>query len=1238
MSVEISGPKGYEYQYMLTAYIAVSAYVRWGTFCQLVVEPLDGEDAELSCEIGTIYIQAKLSAGTLDTNKMLDWLEHSPRNSRSLWQRIAEDERRQALIATSARCNDAVSTFRGPMNLTKYKHDTSPLSPQSTSNVLARIAQHDGGNRATVKQTAKRIVVWEQVSPELLWERTQEEITRVGIARSQVENVVVELLDAIRTARDTRSDCFSEVVRILIRWRDADLITEPQTVVDREDINELEDIFLQEGLLLLHGRSQCGKTTTARVILARMRAKGFSVHIGQDIREASRILYATGNDDIAYLLDDPIGPNESNSALIWEHLLRFVSNLPLHRYLIVTSRTDDLYGLLGGDERDWSLSNNSWIDLTVTKREFLMAIWQQVSFGLSKNIIEMVEEHITQDPVHSLLQPGQLRFLSRQRNDELTNLSQSMLLAKARFNSLSLASLLTSQGTAVRDILRVLSLVATHVEACSEEDIAYILSDERTYPSEDMREFPPTITYFGGFYRRHNCRPPQYQGISSLTDAYAEALDSLERKGLIHRDKHLIRFIHPDYCEAAVITRKARTQGDSIAIENYFLRAIFCADASTARTAARSLSTERQRHQDRNSVCDSLFKVALRGLRSLYPAVIDTCLEMLILGIDELSIDQQEMVWTALDNYYADHELINWDDGHPWIVPTEERGLNEGRDLAPPSEEDNSSFATWFALQQKTLAHDLLIKALERPESFIRREAVSQLMSSENSISPSVLDRILDDHPVVTSTAIWSLIENRKSAEFIIENKARFVQSASRMDVAIVLRHNIFRAGEMLKYYPSIEAKAEVVLEIFQAVLNSLPLSGGFTDDIHLDDTFENFTKVLPEEKYIEIARVRFSYLMRQLKFRLPDDYGLCIGDFVLKYVPSNEADRYKILQNLLYHPETGVAVSTIACCINRWDNLTQDEQNLCLEVLVMDRIDSFWLKAVALTRHQKTPKQVLIHLNLPQDFASLSPIQTVNVLSTELLGATIRMYCGVPQPLWWIGLHHARGSKWKSVVELIATLPTHDHFEYCLERCLDWACRDEWFEGDMVWRMLLEEVDPKLREQLVDKLLERTVTYNGAQLGDYWHQVFEVLKGQEYTEVVSKIVEHIDVVQYFNDNFKDFVNLFGTEQALNILYCFPKDYLMIYISQEVKKNKCSIEDALNLILLTYSTQPPRLTFVHEWMQDLVEDISAETFDRIEQVKKVTQERVFAAHEVYRNAIPPENIQNWHFCQRVSVG
>ena len=706
----------------------------------------------------------------------------------------------------------------------------------------------------------------------------------------------------------------------------------------------------------------------------------------------------------------------------------------------------------------------------------------------------------------------------------------------------------------------------------------------------------------------------------------------------LQRDNCRIRFTHPDYSESAIISREIRTQADSIAIENFQLRAVFSVDVSTAFTAARSLGIERQRRQARNQSCEPLFTAALQGLRSLYPAVIDTCLEMLILVIDELSISQQKLVWSALDNYYADHQLIHWNNGQPWIVPTAVRSLVEGDNLTPPSQQDDSSYATWYALKRNALDYGALIRALEKPESFIRREAVLKLMSGVDTIPSHILDKILDDHPVVASTAIYALIENRESADILVANKARIIQTAGRVDVAIVLRNTLFRAGQRLKYYPVVETKAEIVLAILKAILESLPLSSSFTDDVHLDDTLENFTKVLGEAKYIEIAYIRLNYLNQQLKFHLPDDYGLCIGEFVLKYVPESESGRFEILQEFLHHPETGVAVSTVAYCTNLWDKMTVEEQNLCTNALLMERSDSRWLKATILTRYRSTPVKVFRHLSLPEDFDSLSAVETINVLTSELLGACIRMYSGIPDPLWWIGLHHSGESKWKPVIELIATMPEHDHFEYCLRRCLDWACRGDWFGGEILWRTLLEKVERKNRERLVEILFERTCNYNGAKVGDYWLQVFEVAEEKEYIEIVAKISDRINVVQYYNDEFSDFVSLFGKGQAINdILGQIPGDSLIIRICSLAQKDRISAEEASEFIFAIYSAEPPRLLCVHEYAKDIVKNISDEIFSVVEAARKATQEEVFATHNAYRiSVINNEEIQDWHFCERVN--
>jgi hypothetical protein len=169
-------------------------------------------------------------------------------------------------------------------------------------------------------------------------------------------------------------------------------------------------------------------------------------------------------------------------------------------------------------------------------------------------------------------------------------------------------------------------------------------------------------------YDNHGYSPPKYQNSYSLKETYSEALDLLERQGMIQRNNCRIRFAHPDYNESAIIAREPRTQSDSVLVEKFHLRAIFSVDAKTACTAARSLSTERQRRQAKNKSCGYIFETALQGLRSLYPIVRDTCLEILILGSDELSKSQQDLVWKELDSYYADSEIIDWINGEPTIA------------------------------------------------------------------------------------------------------------------------------------------------------------------------------------------------------------------------------------------------------------------------------------------------------------------------------------------------------------------------------------------------------------------------------------------------------------------------------------------------------------------------------------------------------------------------------------------
>ena len=76
MSVEIEGPRGYEFQYLITSAIAIQ-----NLRCQsLIVESEAGEDAKLSISsngtIHTVDVQVKSAAGDVSIDSLCEWLNH----------------------------------------------------------------------------------------------------------------------------------------------------------------------------------------------------------------------------------------------------------------------------------------------------------------------------------------------------------------------------------------------------------------------------------------------------------------------------------------------------------------------------------------------------------------------------------------------------------------------------------------------------------------------------------------------------------------------------------------------------------------------------------------------------------------------------------------------------------------------------------------------------------------------------------------------------------------------------------------------------------------------------------------------------------------------------------------------------------------------------------------------------------------------------------------------------------
>lgn len=115
MSVEISGPKGYDYQYLITLLIALE-YIDKEDI-EVYVEKENEEDSQVTfTEEGrtyTIDIQVKRRSDEVGVINFADWICHFQSNDSdlNLLKKVERDKNRFVLILSNSRCSDDVSLF-----------------------------------------------------------------------------------------------------------------------------------------------------------------------------------------------------------------------------------------------------------------------------------------------------------------------------------------------------------------------------------------------------------------------------------------------------------------------------------------------------------------------------------------------------------------------------------------------------------------------------------------------------------------------------------------------------------------------------------------------------------------------------------------------------------------------------------------------------------------------------------------------------------------------------------------------------------------------------------------------------------------------------------------------------------------------------------------------------------------------------------------------------------------------
>jgi hypothetical protein len=650
-------------------------------------------------------------------------------------------------------------------------------------------------------------------------------------------------------------------------------------------------------------------------------------------------------------------------------------------------------------------------------------------------------------------------------------------------------------------------------------------------------------------------------------------------------------------------------------------------------------------YPDREDFRKFLVSSVIAGFKSIFPSVQDECLLFLLKVMHFLTPKEREDVLTYLRGSGIYDEAVLWHKGSPWIDPSPIKSLGSSskwrlnstdktevsqlisRFLNPDTAGTISPEEAWdiaVYLKQGDMARcdklTILARLMNFNDSFIRAAASFQIMLNYEEGCEDLLDLVFqDNHPRVILQGICGAFCRWKdySSETRTQIFCRLKASLANPFVAVVSgpffldfadehgAHGI-HWGE----YVSNEDKdmiwqlwADVFPIWFDAILPDVPFN-----EPHLYNTAMESIGHIRSEQGNQIAAAWLSWIEKRLKITLPHDYGLSVVDFLLKVTGHNASVRKELVKSLLTQDDTNFITVNLASFIYEWSVLDDSEKDMILDLLRSGRKDVRWLKAVALTRSQ-VPSEI-IHLLLGQESALILPTEELLVRFPEgMLSDCLSVYCGHPQPLWWLGYHHSTDEPWLNILQTLLGKSHHSCFNIALREMLAWADYDKWAKSLLYWKDLCRMADYDLRQLMFKMLLHWTST-NNRSYKHYWAVLFDSMSdAEEYNAAVSRVIEFIEAVERFNPN-GELLDLFGKGR-------FDRDFLPKLTGDSLAlrlwgmrshfKEMESFKEIVEILQSLYQKAPPRLVLTHDlvikWAKEIGVQESSEIIRLIKDVR-----------------------------------
>ena len=1067
MNIAIVGPEKYKFQDLVCVELALS--LRNSGLSSMVAEPQGGEDTEFTWDdvdgIARLEVQVKGTQNDFTVAALADYLTHYPSHKAtgSLLERLVGNPTHGALFVTSGRLTDPLTDFGVARGITAIPTSHS-VSRETLRQFVASLTALAGGTPASKLDAKRRLdidrlaklppmklryalsrvfVVAEEIDA-TVETRLHAHLRAMRFATYSLRGAIAELTDELDSAKKSQTDLLPPMLRRLTQIAPASVA--PLNYVDLGTEKVLLDKLLSTGVLLLSGPPRAGKSWTQRALGGVLQQAGYEVRRGSSVEEAERFLTDAAGGERLFLLDDPFGSRErtEKASAAFSDLRRLIENLPRNRHLIVAQVDHVLFEVCRkSDLAQCPVGTVGWIPVRPIAVEAAHAIWAQEAkaMHIDADVVTRIDGLIDRD--ERLRSPGALAYLATAWADLPSNLDDNSIGVFAHGDATDFARILVDKSPDMEPVLVSMAIATGIDQGTFTTELAYVVDGDGSQPG--------LVPELGVISMTDEVVAPDYSTPPMLTAAQTAIVDQLSRRRVFEERQQRLNFTHPYLRAGAQMLVMPDLPADMAKVRDRLVRGIGSLSPETSLAVARNLRWVRamMAGSEDPALC---FAVAEHGLRSIFPATRDACFAFLLDHVDDLSDEMREEIPQWAERSIVEIDDIFVDRGLAFIFPnswpfgTLNVSITQVSPYVDAIEKDETlgldlplarQILTALADHPERMTVKMINRFLRADEAVVRAEATRIWLRIPRTDDHVVLDRIgLDRAPAVavavlkSAVVAWPKIDEKRRARLlgILNDQAETSPTASALLSRLVLFDRVERFGENPPWI--------IFARLMPTILDRLPTNVALSDG-RFNNALEHAIASGLGEELSPIVIAWSRRVVERVREYFVDDYELGMIDPLLRVArPDARAEVFEQLYGLV---DTGARVVIAADIADDWNLLTQDERDRFFVWVREPRSDRRWVDATLLTRRDVDPAIIEAVTGL-LDLEGHNAAQLEALLGPDRFEACVRMFVGVPQPLWAYGKHHSARKLWIPIIHAIAADPGHRLFEACFEDTLSFA------------------------------------------------------------------------------------------------------------------------------------------------------------------------------------------------------